>query len=114
MEELINDLKIDLPDAPENKLKLLIKKATVQIRNYMNKDLSDTIIQTSDDYKYALEQIVIDTYLYQKTRHFKEGIVKMSEGNRSIEYKSNSNTGKVILTEEVKTMLPTPFVRLMG
>ena len=112
MNEIIQDLLIDLPKAPPNKLELLIKRAINQINNYLNKEFieSDAI----KNFKYAIEQIVLDTYLYQQSKQYKDGIVRISEGERSIEYKSTSSTGRVVFTDEVKAMLPTPYVRLMG
>lgn len=112
MNEILQDLLIDLPKAPPNKLELLIKRAINQINNYLNKEFSEN--DAIKNFKYAIEQIVLDTYLYQQSKQHKEGIVRISEGERSIEYKSTSSTGRVIFTDEVKSMLPAPYVRLMG
>ncbi len=112
MNEIIQDLLIDLPKAPPNKLELLIKRAVNQINNYLNKNFSES--DSIKNFKYAIEQIVLDTYLYQQSKQYKDGVVRVSEGERSIEYKTISPTGRVIFTDEVKAMLPTPYVRLMG
>lgn len=113
MNEIIQDLLIDLPKAPPNKLELLIKRAINQINNYLNKEFSEN--DAIKNFKYAIEQIVLDTYNYQNSRQFKEGILKMSEGDKSIEYNTQSVvTGRIAFTNEVKSMLPTPYVRLMG
>lgn len=112
MNEIIQDLLIDIPKASPNKLELLIKRAINQINNYLNKNFNES--DSIKNFKYAIEQIVLDTYLYQQSKQYKDGIVRITEGERSIEYKSTSSTGRVIFTDEVKAMLPTPYVRLMG
>ncbi|MDK0595833.1 hypothetical protein P5F14_15470 [Clostridium perfringens] len=112
MNEIIQDLLIDLPKAQISKLELLIKRAINQINNYLNKNFNES--DSIKNFKYAIEQIVLDTYLYQQSKQYKDGIVRITEGERSIEYKSTSSTGRVIFTDEVKAMLPTPYVRLMG
>ena len=112
MNEIIQDLLIDLPKAPISKLELLIKRAINQINNYLNKNFNES--DSIKNFKYAIEQIVLDTYLHQQSKQYKDGVVRITEGERSIEYKSTSSTGRVIFTDEVKAMLPTPYVRLMG
>lgn len=112
MNEIIQDLLIDLPKAQISKLELLIKRAINQINNYLNKNFNES--DSIKNFKYAIEQIVLDTYLYQQSKQYKDGIVRITEGERSIEYKSTSSTGRVIFTDEVKAMLPTPYIRLMG
>ncbi|MBO3417909.1 hypothetical protein [Clostridium perfringens] len=112
MNEIIQDLLIDLPKAPPNKLELLIKRAINQINNYLNKEFNES--DSIKNFKYAIEQIVLDTYLYQQSKQYKDGVVRLTEGERSIEYKSTSSTGRIVFTNEVKSMLPTPYVRLMG
>ena len=113
MNEIIQDLLIDLPKAPPNKLELLIKRAINQINNYLNKEFNES--DAIKNFKYAIEQIVLDTYLYQQSKQYKDGIVRITEGERSIEYNTQSVvTGKIVFTNEVKSMLPTPYVRLMG
>ncbi|MDU7067139.1 MAG: hypothetical protein E6343_04090 [Clostridium perfringens] len=112
MNEIIQDLLIDIPKAPISKLELLIKRAINQINNYLNKEFSES--DSIKNFKYAIEQIVLDTYLYQQSKQYKDGVVRITEGERSIEYKSTSSKGRVIFTDEVKAMLPNPYVRLMG
>lgn len=112
MNEIIQDLLIDIPKASPNKLELLIKRAINQINNYLNKNFNES--DSIKNFKYAIEQIVLDTYLYQQSKQYKDGIVRITEGERSVEYKSTSSTGRVIFTDEVKAMLPTPYIRLMG
>ncbi len=113
MNEIIQDLLIDLPKAPVSKLELLIKRAINQINNYLNKNFSES--DSIKNFKYAIEQIVLDTYLYQQSKQYKDGVVRLTEGERSIEYNTQSVvTGRIVFTNEVKSMLPTPYVRLMG
>lgn len=109
MNEIIEDLKIDLPEVNNKKLTLLINKAINQIKKYLNKNFTDS--EVIKNFKYAIEQIVLDTYLYQQSKKFKDGVVKVSEGEKSIEF---SSIERIIFTDEVKSMLPTPYVRLMG
>ena len=46
MNEIIQDILLDFPDANQKKIELLIKKAIVQIKNYLNKDFS-VLLQNS-------------------------------------------------------------------
>ncbi|MCR6516323.1 MAG: hypothetical protein ACRC1T_16945 [Clostridium chrysemydis] len=112
MEEIIKEILLEVPGEDDNKVQRLINKSIVQIRLYLNKNFSNEYIVKS--FKYAIEQIVIDTLIYQKTDQYKSNISKIQQGARSIEYKSLSENGRVIFSEEVKSMLPTPYVTLMG
>ncbi|MFR2552727.1 MAG: hypothetical protein ACLS8D_12975 [Clostridioides difficile] len=53
--------------------------------------------------------------MYHQSKQYKDGIVRITEGERSIEYNTQSVvTGRIVFTNEVKSMLPPPYVRLMG
>lgn len=106
MDEIIKDIQILRPDATPELLKLLINKAIVQIKFYLNKDISDNDI--INKYKYALEQIVIDTIVFQNSMQFKNNAKSFSQGSSSVTFNN-----RVIMSDEVKSMLPTPFVRLV-
>lgn len=112
MNEIIQDILLDFPDANQKKIELLINKAIFQIKTYLNKDFSDN--QVIDKFKFAIEQIVLDTYAYQNSEQFKNNISKKQQGVRTIEYKTLSSNGRVIFSDEVKSMLPIPYVSLMG
>lgn len=112
MNEIIQDILLDFPEANPKKIELLIKKAVFQIKTYLNKDFSDN--QVIDTFKFAVEQIVLDTYAYQNSEQFKKNISKMQQGARTIEYKTLSSNGRIIFSDEVKAMLPLPYIGLMG
>lgn len=112
MNDIINDIKVIIKDMDDVHINLLCKKAIVQIRMYLNKDFTDDEI--IEKFKYAIEQIAIDTYLFQKSEQFKTNISRISQGSRNIEFNTQSVvTGRIVFSSEVKSMLPKPFVKML-
>ncbi|WP_251861048.1 hypothetical protein [Clostridium sp. Marseille-Q2269] len=80
------------------------KKAILVIRNYLNKDLTEDYIL--ENYDLAVEQLINNA---DKLENIKTpGVKSMSEGNQSISFDSNPWS----ITEDVKALLPTPYVRM--
>ncbi|MBY6797082.1 hypothetical protein HYH85_12550 [Clostridium botulinum] len=82
------------------------RKAILVIRNYLNKDLTDDYIMKS--YDLAVDQLVNNA---AKLENITPGVKSMSEGNQSISFESGA--GAWSITDDIKTLLPTPFVRML-
>lgn len=80
------------------------RKAVLVIRNYLNKDLTDDDILTN--YDLAVDQLINNATKLQSIKT--PGVKSMSEGNQSINFDSNPWT----ITDDVKALLPTPYVRM--
>ncbi|MCW6094741.1 hypothetical protein LAV60_16325 [Clostridium sporogenes] len=81
------------------------RKASLVIKNYLNKDLEDNYIL--ENYDLAVDQLIQNA---AKLENITPGVKSMSEGNQSITYESNANSW--IITDDVKALLPTPCVRM--
>lgn len=79
------------------------KKAIAVIKNYLNVDWEDDHILA--EYDFVIEQIIQNSKTSNATN-----IKSMSEGNQSITYKDNS--GPWSITDDIKNMLPKPYVKL--
>lgn len=79
------------------------KKAISVIKNYLNVDLDDSYILTKYDF-------VVDQLIQNSKTSISADIKSMSEGNQSISYKDNS--GPWTITDDIKSMLPKPYIRL--
>ena len=80
------------------------RKASLVIKNYLNKDLEDDYIM--QNYDLAVEQLINNAAKLENIKT--PGIKSMSEGNQSVSFDSNPWT----ITEDVKALLPTPYVRM--
>ncbi|AUN03412.1 hypothetical protein RSJ19_10960 [Clostridium botulinum] len=81
------------------------RKAVLVIRNYLNKDLEDNYIL--ENYDLAVEQLINNA---AKLENITPGVKSMSEGNQSISFENG--VGAWSATEDVKALLPTPYVRM--
>lgn len=81
-------------------------KAILVIRNYLNKNLSDSYIKKN--YALAIDQLIENANKINSTKLV--GVSSMSEGNQSISF--NSNVEAWSITEDVKALLPTPYIRM--
>ena len=79
------------------------RKAIAIIRNYLNVDWEDTYILSQYDF-------VIDQLISNSKTSKRADIKSISEGNQSITYKDNS--GAWTITDDIKTMLPKPYIKL--
>jgi len=82
------------------------RKAILVITNYLNKDLEDDYIM--QNYDLAVEQLINNAAKLENIKT--PGIKSMSEGNQSISFESGA--GAWSITEDVKALLPTPYVRM--
>lgn len=79
------------------------KKAIAVIRNYLNVDWEDTFILTKYDF-------VVDQLIKNSQNSKSADIKSISEGSQSITYKDNS--GPWTITDDIKSMLPKPYIKL--
>lgn len=79
------------------------KKAIAVIKNYLNVEWGEDYILSN--YDFAIDQLI------QNSKISKSADIKsISEGNQSISYKDNS--GPWTITDDVKAMLPKPYIKL--
>lgn len=79
------------------------KRAIAVIKNYLNVEWEDSYILSEFD--FAVDQLI------QNSKVSKASDIKsISEGNQSITYKDNS--GPWIITDDIKAMLPKPYIKL--
>lgn len=79
------------------------KKAIAVIRNYLNVGWDDEYILSK--YDFAVDQIIRNSETAQKA-----DVKSISEGNQSIDYKDNS--GPWTITDDIKAMLPKPYIKM--
>lgn len=81
-------------------------KAIVVIRNYLNKNLSDQYIK--ENYTLAIDQLIENANKINSAKLV--GVKSMSEGNQSVSFDSNIEAWTI--TADVKSLLPTPYIRM--
>ena len=102
---LIEDLIKLNPKIEDFKLQLYQDVVISKIKNYLNlTDSSDDVI--IKNYSTAIKVGVCDEI--QRNKH--KNIRTMTQGQRSVTY-SDSKTS---LSDDVKDLLPKPFIKLMG
>ena len=79
------------------------KKAIAVIKSYLNVDWEDTYILSQYDF-------VVDQLISNSKTSKSADIKSISEGNQSITYKDNS--GAWTITDDIKAMLPKPYIKL--
>lgn len=79
------------------------RKAIAIIRNYLNVDWEDNYILS--EYDFVVDQLIINSKNSQRS-----DIKSISEGNQSITYKDSS--GAWTITDDIKAMLPKPYIKL--
>lgn len=79
------------------------KKAVSVIRNYLNVDWEDNHILS--EYDFVVDQLIQNSKTSKST-----DIKSISEGNQSISYKDNS--GPWTVTDDIKAMLPKPYIKM--
>ena len=79
------------------------KKAIAVIKNYLNVDWEDSYILS--EYDFVVDQLI------QNSKNSKSSDIKsISEGSQSISYKDNS--GPWTVTDDIRAMLPKPYIKL--
>lgn len=73
------------------------------IRNYLNKDLTDSEIMS----KYSIAIVRILENLENNKDSI--GVSKITQGSQSVEYVEAQDK---ILTDDIKKLLPLPYIRL--
>ena len=79
------------------------KKAVAVIKNYLNVEWEDSYILS--EYDFVVDQLIQNSKISKPT-----DVKSISEGNQSITYKDNS--GPWNITDDVKSMLPKPYIKL--
>ena len=106
---MLDDIKVLLninSDKEDVKLKLYIKIAVTLIKEYLNNDnFNDSYIE--ENFNMAIVIIVCNAYEFKKSGS-SGNIKSMTQGGRSITY---GNDKGFYITDEIKQMLPTPFVK---
>ncbi|MBY6816464.1 hypothetical protein HYH38_08305 [Clostridium botulinum] len=82
------------------------KMAVIAIRNYLKKDFTDTEIK--EKFSIAIKRLLINA---KELDNKPTGVVQATEGSQSITYKSGVEVG--VITEDVKALLPLPYVRCL-
>lgn len=81
-------------------------KAILVIRNYLNRDLSDSYIKKN--YLLAIDQLIENANKINSMKAI--GVKSMSEGNQSISFENGTEAWTI--TEDIKLLLPTPCARM--
>lgn len=100
---VLDDIKIllDIEDpASDASIKLYIRKAVALITNYLN-------AKTAVDIATVYPDAVIEYVLININRKGMEGITKLGQESRSVEYGDD-------LPDSVKNLLPKPYVTMLG
>ena len=79
------------------------KKAIAVIKNYLNVDCYDDYILS--EYDFVVDQLIENSKMAANA-----SIKSISEGNQSISYKDNS--GPWTITDDIKAMLPKPYIKM--
>lgn len=104
---LLEDIKILLEITDNTKdvlLNLYMRRAITIIKNYINND-NFTQDYIEQNYSDAIIELVVMAYRNKG----KENIKSTSQGARSVTYTDGSTFS---ITESVKTLLPTPYLRM--
>lgn len=96
---VLDDLKT-LTGQSENILNIYIRRATTAIRSYLNIDDTADIENTYPD-------AVIEYVSECLSKKGNEGMKQFVQGSRQGTYEDG-------ITEDVKALLPLPYVRMMG
>lgn len=108
---IINQAKkfIGIDDKDDELLEVLYDISVKKIIKYLN-DSNLTEYDIIQEYSSALVLCIKDAYNYQKNKLKNEGIKQESQGSRSRTYDITNNSS---LSDDVKSCLPLPRVRLL-
>lgn len=98
----IKELKGWQDSSHDGKINIYIRRATTLIRNYLNLDSNNTT-DIANTYQDACVAYVMEQF----DRKGNEATKQYTQGSRSGTYGND-------LSENVKNLLPTPYVRMMG
>lgn len=101
IKEVLGIYQIDT--SRDNLLNIYIRKGVTLITNYMNAPVTDPPLDVSEVYIDALIEYVIECY----RKKGNEGTKSFSQGSRSGTYEDG-------LSDSVKSLLPSPFIKMMG
>lgn len=98
----IKTLKKISDTSKDAEINIYIRRATTLIKNYLNLDSNDTT-----DIENTYPDACIAYVMEQFNRKGNEATKQYGQGNRSGTYGSD-------LSENVKNLLPVPYVRMIG
>lgn len=99
-----NDLKKLYPKISPTVLQIKKKIVIKKIKNYLNKDFSD------DEVLKNFPEAILIGIGDEINNDSHKGIQTQTQGQRSITYRNNSDG----LSNDVISLLPLPFIKLMG
>ncbi|MGL5149053.1 MAG: hypothetical protein ACRC7N_00565 [Clostridium sp.] len=82
-------------------------KAIIAIRNYLNKDFSDDIIL--NNFSLAVDQLIENSLKIEDAKPI-AGVSQITQGSQSMSFKSGTEAWTI--TDDIKLLLPTPYVRM--
>ena len=86
-------------------LTILMNRAITLIKTYLNSSVYD-VAYIEENFADAITELVCNSY----TDKGKSNIQSETQGSRSVTYK----TGSITINDDVKKLLPNPFVRMVG
>lgn len=82
-------------------------KACTVIKNYLNTDM--TLEDIYKSYELAVKTLISNS---TSGNTMLSGVSSYQEGNISVTFKDSVNTGAWAVTEDIKALLPTPFIKM--
>lgn len=110
LDDLLILLSVDESAYPV--LTILKNRAITVIKNYLNVSSYD-IAYIEENFPDAIVELVYNAYSVKG----KENILSESQGSRSVTYKgftTFADSSTYAITNDIKTLLPLPSVRMLG
>lgn len=106
-------LKNIFPNIQEETLithkQLAVQKLILYFKNSLNRTISEQELET--EYQYALFLLVSNAINYADIK----GIKSIEQGNKKTTFvESISTSGAYEITDEIKSLLPVPLIKLRG
>lgn len=101
---MLDDLKLLIPHAQEEILKIYIRKSITLIKNYLN-NLKFDNKYIEDNFADAILEIVVNAYTNKDNSNLKS----ITQGARSVSYADNT---AFCINDSVIALLPTPYIRM--
>lgn len=98
-------IKLLIGDVDDSLIEIYVNRAVLSIKRYMNNDRFDEEYIKSN-FEDAIIAIVQDSHDSKNDRNIKS----FSEGSQSVTYSDSFGS---TITNNVRLLLPTPYVRLM-
>ena len=97
-------------NSKDSKLTIYIKTAISSIKNYLNNDnFDDEYIE--NNFATAVILMVSNAYEAKNTNSVGGNVKSMTQGSRSIEYFDKTSLFSISDNEEIKALLPKPYIK---